>query len=237
MTLLHLPHLLSPPDREARQGGEYAMRTGRSWWALRYTDGRIVHEWDPDPGSPNGHCDWPRMPKKGRQALRLYCPNGKMVQLGETADASGRLFQFKVARRDTLVAIGVGPIEESEHIHGHVVGIVTGLDGQCVLYAWEPLPPPEIPAETPKRPNEQEWIAKHAEPGLYEKAVVQWERDLDEFMQTPLYRDWERRFQAWESNAKGRLVGPIEDNVYRLAYNHCLPVAADHLGIDDGEGR
>jgi hypothetical protein len=101
---------------------------GRSWWALRYTDGRIIHEWDRDPGSPNGHADWPRLPYRGRQALRLYCPDGKFAQLGDTEDATGKLFQIKVG----LMTAGAG-----RGTLGHLIGMIHGLNGECICYSWE----------------------------------------------------------------------------------------------------
>lgn len=174
--------------------------------------------------------------KQGRQAVRLYCPNGKVVQLGDLHDATGRLFQFKQGRRN--VSVGqFGELGEDRTMLAHVVGMVHGLMGECTYYAWELLPAPEIPSDAPKAPNQQEWIAKSAEPGLYEAAVVDWERQVDEYQRTPQYRQWERRYDAWERNAKGRLVGPVDDNVYRMSYLNGTALHADYLGLDDGESR
>jgi hypothetical protein len=105
--------------------------SGRSYWSIRYTDGRIVSEWEDDPGSPNKHADWSRLPLKGRQALRLYCPNGQVAHLGDSLDASGRLVQFKVGLR--TVGLGHGVL-------AHVIGIIEGTDGQGRFYAWERQP-------------------------------------------------------------------------------------------------
>jgi hypothetical protein len=88
---LSLPRRLTL-DSDAALGGQHARATGRSWWALRYRDGRIVHEWDADPGSPNGHHDWPRMAMLGQlhgvQALRLFAPNGNMGAAAGTGAAA-----------------------------------------------------------------------------------------------------------------------------------------------------
>lgn len=199
-------------DREAAIGGEHARRTGRSWWALRYTDGQILREWDPDPGSPNGHVDWPRLAMLGKlrgiQALRLFCPNGRMAELGADGDQTGRLFQFKVAVR----YFGVGVSTTRQQVLAHVIGQITGLDGQCRLFAWEPLPePPE--------PRVEDFNgARH---GALADA----------------YDDWQKLHRAWQAMGGGQLVGPIEDNVYALKYQQIGRLSADHLGIVDGEGR
>ena len=91
---------------------------GRSFWALRYTDGRVVTE---------GEVDWSLAPAQGRQRLRLYCPSGEVAELGNTTDATGRLFQLKVAVRDVALM-------------AHLIGIVTAPDGSCRCAAWEPDP-------------------------------------------------------------------------------------------------
>lgn len=213
---MKLAHL-SPPrrltiDSEAAAGGEHARRTGRSWWALRYTDGTIIHEWDADRGSPNGHADWPRLAMLGKlrgvQALRLYCPNGKMVELGGEGDQSGRLFQFKVAARH----LGVGAAVLGQEVLAHVVGIVTGYDGQCTIFAWEPHPEPPRP-----------------DPSAFDGAPAGALADA--------YNAWRQQHRTWRAIGGGQLVGPLDDNVYALRYQQVGRLNADHLGIADGEGR
>lgn len=97
--------------------------TGRSWWMVRYRDGQTVNEWD----GP----DWSLLPRTGLQAVRLYCPNGQVAELGNSVDASDRLFQLKVA----VASAGAGRQQLA-----HLIGIVTGTDGQCQVAAWEPEP-------------------------------------------------------------------------------------------------
>jgi hypothetical protein len=104
--------MLAPPALRARM-------TGRSLWSLRYTDGRIVTE---------GEVDWSLAPMRGRQALRLYTPAGQIAALGNTEDATGRLFQLKGA---TATA---GRRSRTDF---HLIGIITGLNGECRCYAWE----------------------------------------------------------------------------------------------------
>lgn len=209
MSLLRLrPPLHLVVDAAAAAGGRQAKRTGRSWWALRYTDGTIIQEWDLDPGSPNGHADWPRVPKRGRQALRLFCPNGKMAEVGGTEDHTGRLFQFKVAARH--IGVGVGAI--GQEALAHVIGVISGLNGECTLFAWEIHPEPIRPV-------------------------------IDDFKNAPTgaladaYDAWSKLHTVWRYMAGGALVGPLHDNIYALNYFHGQALAADHLGVADGEGR
>lgn len=237
MPLLRLPHIpYLSVDAEARSGGKQAIQTGRSWWAVRYTDGRIIHEWDPDAGSPNKHADWTRIDRRRRQYVRLFCPNGKMVQLGDDRDATGKLFQFKVGQRNVRFMPGPDVIEDRQ-VFAHVVGIIHGFNGECTLFSWETLPPPEPPSDAPPMPSRQAFIDKSADPGMFETAYAQWERDFDDFCRTQSYKQFARRFQLWELSGRGQLTGPVEDNVYTMQYHNQGRLAADYLGIDDGDGR
>lgn len=204
--------LVARADMEAAVGGAHARKTGRSWWALRFLDGRVLHEWDLDPASPTRHMDWPRLAMLGQlrnlQALRLYCPNGRMAELGGEGDQTGRLFQFKVAVRYT----GTGEGAPGRDILAHVAGQVVGLDGQCVLFAWRPRP-------EPRRPRVDHFV--NARPGMLSDA----------------YDAWLANYRAWQQSGGGELVGPLEDNVYALRYENVGRLSADHLGLADGEGR
>lgn len=132
MSLIELPGSALPmPEWVPDLGVFQTSTTGRSWWAVRYVNGTIINEWDDDPGSPNGHADWSRIPYAGRQAVRLYCPSGQVAHLGDTVDATGRLVQFKLGLR----TIGYG-----DHVLAHVIGIVEETDGQGRFYAWELQP-------------------------------------------------------------------------------------------------
>lgn len=240
---------LSPPqrltlDHEAAAGGEHARRTGRSWWALRYVDGTIVHEWDRDPGSPNGHIDWPRLAMLGRlkrtQALRIYAPNGRMAELGGEGDQTGRLFQLKQAVRYVRVNGAFGGEDLGREVLAHAIGIVTGYDGQCTLFAWEPLPEPSPPPgcpPMPRKPNyhnaEQPVWALKEQDERYRAEQAAWVA----YQTSSAMRDWARQCRAWDAMGKGRLVGPISDNVYDLKYQQIGRLSADHLGLADGEGR
>ena len=103
---------------QSNTGAVYSSVRQRPYWALRYTDGRIVNEWE---------VDWSQAPLKGRQRIRLYCPNGDVGEFGDTRDATGQFVQFKVATRGN----------SGEHLLAHVIGMIHGTDGQVTCAAWE----------------------------------------------------------------------------------------------------
>jgi hypothetical protein len=80
----------------------------------------IVNEWD----GP----DWSMLPRKGLVAVRLYCPNGQVAELGNSVDASDRLFQLKAA----IAVAGAGRATLA-----HLIGMVVGLNGEAQCAAWE----------------------------------------------------------------------------------------------------
>lgn len=101
------------------QGSIRARLQRRSFWRLRYTDGRVVNEWD---------CDWSLAPYHGRQSLRLHCPNGQVAELGNTGDATGRLFQLHGA----IVTAGAG-----RHDTFHLIGVIDNTNGDCQCAVWD----------------------------------------------------------------------------------------------------
>jgi hypothetical protein len=176
---------------------------------------------------------------KRTQALRLYAPNGRMAELGGDGDQTGKLFQFKVAVRYLRVG-GISAEQVGQDVLAHVIGIVTGYDGQCRLFAWEPLPEPSPPPgcpPMPKKPNyynrEQPIWALKEQDERYQQEQAAWSA----FQSSAAMADWGRQSRAWEAAGKGRLVGPLEDNVYDLRYQQVGRLSADHLGLADGEGR
>lgn len=93
--------------------------TQRPYWAVRFTDGRIIAQWQ---------RDWLDLPRKGRQSIRLYCPNSEVRELGSSVDATDRLFQFTVA------------VASSDGRRGdlaQVIGMIHSTNGDCTLYAWD----------------------------------------------------------------------------------------------------
>lgn len=93
--------------------------TGRSYWQARYSDGRVISEWE---------RDWTALDKRGMVDVRLVCPNGQIAGFGNTVEAGDRLFQLKVA----MVTAGFG-----RGTLAHLIGLMNGTDGQCVCFAWD----------------------------------------------------------------------------------------------------
>jgi len=209
-----------------------AARTfGTAQWVLRMTDGTLYYEWQ---------TDWLQVPTKGRQALRLYCPNGRMAEVGGTLDATGRLFQLKVAARS--VATGNGAVVRKETL-AHVIGMLDGTDGQCVLYAWEPAWSPAVLHEPVRR-----WLVDTAMRlgGLNFVAAPSGLdlETLDALVRGNVTLDLRsidrllRRMSAppellvlRERVRNGRLLGPLRDWAYALQYQNIGPLCAAHLGI------
>lgn len=214
-------------------GGRIAAKSGRSWWSVRYTDGTIINEWDDDAGSPNQHRDWARIPFRGRQAVRLYCPNGKMVELGDSRDGTGKLIQLKARLRG--VSLGGITVLEQRMLF-HMIGIISGLDGQCTIYAWEILTAPEMP-KMPDRPDPDADYYRTAADGVLTRDFKRWQVECKAIEGSPEMRQWRQDYATWEGNACGRLVGPFSDNVYGMQYQSIGPISADAIGLSDGEGR
>lgn len=113
---------------------ELVRTSGRSWWQARYSNGRVVSEWDVVSGAalaPHlieaGH--WDELDRDGLIGLRLVCPNGSVAELASRADY--RLFQFKVGG----VTASVG--RQTRWCAAHVIGAVIDETGRCVCRAWE----------------------------------------------------------------------------------------------------
>jgi hypothetical protein len=115
--------------------------SGRSWWQARYTDGRIVSEWDTVTeklklplglsGFSFGKSSrWEELSKKGMIGLRLLCPNGQAGEL--EALESHHFFQLKSGSVD----VGFGGMG-GHPVAAHVIGVVDSIDGDCLCYTWE----------------------------------------------------------------------------------------------------
>src|SRR6478672_8323198 len=93
-----------------------ARRDRRSYWSVRYADGHVIHEYD--------GLDWAELPQwhGGSPVVeaRLVCPDGSVGVLGNTQDATGRLFQFKIG------SVDVGPRAE-RRTTAQVLGYLTVL--------------------------------------------------------------------------------------------------------------
>ena len=126
--LVTAPALRGLPDFALIAAKARAWVRRRAYWQVRYWDGKVVSEWE---------RDWSHLRRRGLMQGRLVCPNGKVGYLGMSsgADISERVFQFKVA-----MACAGPPLPISRVTTAQVMGIVYGLDGESVVYVWEPEP-------------------------------------------------------------------------------------------------
>ena len=93
--------------------------TGRSYWQARYSDGRVVSEWE---------RDFSLLNKRGMVDLRIVCPNGQVAGFGNTVEAGDRLFQLHGA----LLQAG----RERRTIY-QLIGLINGTDGRCLCFSYD----------------------------------------------------------------------------------------------------
>jgi len=105
-----------------------ARATGRSYWAVRYANGDIRAEWA---------NDWMKIPREGKQEIRLYCPNGQGATLEKTRNAGlGAIFHIGAVKAQVSIAAGIGGRRQMANI----IGIAHDDEGNCTIWAWEPVP-------------------------------------------------------------------------------------------------
>ena len=111
------------------------LHSGRSWWQCRYSDGKVLSEWDTLTGKlrlPFGNgasSRWEEAPKKGMVGLRILCPNG---MAGELEAPEGHLFfQLKVG------GVDVGQRGAGRFCDAHIIGVVGNGEGDCICRVWE----------------------------------------------------------------------------------------------------
>ena len=109
--------------------------SGRSWWQCRYSNGRVLSEWDTLTGrillprpEDGGTSRWEDIDKKGMIGLRLICPNGMVGEL--EAPEGCKFFQLKVA---------VAQVAHGSKVLAHIIGVVENANGNCLCRAWDPL--------------------------------------------------------------------------------------------------
>lgn len=157
-----VPNPLRPVLRTLDPAVLRARRDGRSYWQVRYRDGHQIGEWEGG--------DWPLLPRHHQGsplvACRLVCPNGQIGVVGSTADASDRLFQFKISRADQALALDARPTTRlpssgevitlprfssayravawvltgqegpTRRVEAQIIGLLHGTAGACTCYAW-----------------------------------------------------------------------------------------------------
>lgn len=116
-------------------------RSGRSWWQVRYSTGKVLSEWDTLtdkvrlPISKGNSSRWEEVPKQGMVGLRLLCPNGMAGEL--EAPEGFRFFQLKAGGMDVGIGFtgGIGNIRR--FCDAHIIGVVEDDEGNCLCRAWE----------------------------------------------------------------------------------------------------
>lgn len=100
----------------------------RPFWVLHYHDREDVFEGDACRCGRHPIQDWLCRPSGRVRGIGMYTPDGLVHELGSPwSDMTGKVFQFKLGVR-TLAGGGTG---------FHLIGIIAGLDGQCLCYSWE----------------------------------------------------------------------------------------------------
>lgn len=115
--------------------------SGHSWWQVRYSDGRVLSEWDTLtdktrlPIGLGRSSHWEEIPKNNMIGIRLLCPNGIAGEL--EAPEGHRFFQLKVGG----VNVGIGFTGNIKGINrfcdAHIIGVVIDVEGNCLCRAWE----------------------------------------------------------------------------------------------------
>lgn len=114
-------------------------RSGRSWWQVRYMDGKVLSEWDTLQGErrlPFGlgrSSRWEEVRKYGMVAIRLLCPDGVA---GEIEGIQGTQF-FQLKAGGITVGIGAGNTGVTRFCDAHIIGAVENDNGGCWCRVWE----------------------------------------------------------------------------------------------------
>lgn len=115
--------------------------SGRSWWEARYSDSRVVSEWDTitdEAKLPTGagkSSRWEEVPKEGMIGLRLLCPNGMAGEL--EAPEGHRFFQLKAGGMDVGIGFTGAVAGVNRFCDAHIIGVVEDDKGNCLCRAWE----------------------------------------------------------------------------------------------------
>ena len=111
--------------------------SGRSWWQARYSDGKVLSEWDTltdrklVPLGLGASSRWEEVPKDKMLGLRLLCPNGMAGEL--EAPEGHRFFQLKSGG----TTVGTSVRGYQHYVEAHIIGVVTDDKGNCLCRAWD----------------------------------------------------------------------------------------------------
>ena len=115
--------------------------SGRSWWQVRYSDGRVLSEWDTLtdkirlPIGQGKSSRWGEVPKKGMVGIRLLCPNGMAGEL--EAPEEHHFFQLKAGGMDVGIGFTSNIAGIRRFCDAHIIGVVEDAAGNCLCRAWE----------------------------------------------------------------------------------------------------
>lgn len=115
--------------------------SGRSWWQVRYSDGRVLSEWDTLQGEirlPIGQgksSQWEEIPKYGMVGIRLLCPNGMAAELEGVLGT--QFLQLKAGGIDVAMGFTGNIKGMRRYCDAHIIGAVEDTAGNCFCRAWE----------------------------------------------------------------------------------------------------
>lgn len=116
-------------------------RSGRSWWQVRYIDGKVLSEWETLqsgmklPIGAGNSSRWEEINKFGIVGIRLLCPNGIAAEL--EGSLGTQFIQLKAGGID--VAFGfTGKVKGvNRFCDAHIIGAILDAEGNCFCRAWE----------------------------------------------------------------------------------------------------
>ncbi len=114
-------------------------RSGRSWWQVRYIDGKVLSEWETLqssvrlPISAGNSSRWEEIDKFGIVGIRLLCPSGIAAEL--EGKLGTQFIQLKTGGID--VAFGSDIKGVRRYCDAHIIGAILDANGNCFCRAWE----------------------------------------------------------------------------------------------------
>jgi len=106
----------------------------------------VLSEWDTLvakillPLGPGSSSRWEDIPKDGMVGLRLLCPKGNTIHVGELEAPEGhRFFQLKVGGKTVTMTFGGASVTPTSghYQDAHIIGVVKDDQGNCLCRAWE----------------------------------------------------------------------------------------------------
>jgi len=178
--------------------------SGRSWWQCRYSDGRVLSEWDTLISNllhSQRTSRWEEIDKKGMIGLRILCPNGIAGEL--EAPEGYRFIQLKHGGID----IGIGGAGR-RYVDAHIIGVITDTEGNCFCRAWE-----EKPANQYQLGIEAQLLTLNSLPN----PTTRQRASMANYRQILSGREWQ--------------LIEFTDNIYHMAYRKIGPLSLEVQGV------